>query len=253
MRHSLVHRLQRLFAIISFAAFFAIALIAARTFGLELAWPPVPGTQSLVQPDASRQVVLISGHAGHDSGAVCSDDGGNILLTEAEVNARVSERAARFLRTAGANAVVFDEYDPRLDNLEAALLLSIHADSCIDASGYKAAYYAYSAIPDVEQRILDCIDQHYADATGLPPHPDTVTHNMTEYHAFRRVAAQTPAAILELGFLGGDQELLTSDANLAARGVADSVLCFLRSGPTRTPTEDTPAQGMGTQEPELQP
>jgi N-acetylmuramoyl-L-alanine amidase len=253
VRHSLVHRLQRLFAVISFAAFFAIALIAARIFGMELPWPQAPGAQSLGQPPASRQVVLISGHAGHDSGAVCSDDGGNILLTEAEVNARVSERAARLLRASGASVTVFDEYDPRLDDLEAALLLSIHADSCIDASGYKAAYYTYSSIPDIEQRILDCIDLHYADATGLAPHPDTVTHNMTEYHAFRRVAAQTPAAILELGFLGGDQELLTTGADRAARGVAESVLCFLRGGPTNTSTEATPGQGPGTQDTEPSP
>lgn len=232
MRHSLVRRLQRIFAILSFTAIFAIAMIVARIFGMELPWSQDPNAQGLVLQAFDRQVVLISGHAGYDSGAVCTDAGDNVLLTEADVNAQVSRQAAELLRAAGADVEIFDEYDPRLEGLQAEVLLSIHADSCIDASGYKAAYYTYSTIPQVEQRILDCIDLHYAAVTGLPLHPDTVTHNMTEYHAFRRIAPETPAAILELGFLGGDQALLTTQSERVARGVADSLLCFLRDETT---------------------
>jgi N-acetylmuramoyl-L-alanine amidase len=67
----------------------------------------------------------------------------------------------------------------------------------------------------------------YPAVTGLTKHADTITHNMTEYHAFRKVAPTTPAAILELGFLGGDRELLTTEAERSAQGVAESVRCFL--------------------------
>jgi N-acetylmuramoyl-L-alanine amidase len=77
--------------------------------------------------------------------------------------------------------------------------------------------------------MLKCIDEKYAAATGLTKHPDTVTHNMTEYHAFRKIAPTTPAAILELGFLGGDGELLTNGVDQVATGVSDSVQCFLDS------------------------
>ncbi len=56
---------------------------------------------------------------------------------------------------------------------------------------------------------------------------DTITEDMTEYHAFRRIRSQTPAAILELGFLGGDQGLLVRSPEKSARGVADGLLCFL--------------------------
>jgi hypothetical protein len=60
---------------------------------------------------------------------------------------------------------------------------------------------------------------------------------MTEYHAFRKVAPTTPAAILELGFLGGDRELLTDNAEVAAQGVAESIRCFLdRAEPAPTPS-----------------
>ena len=68
----------------------------------------------------------------------------------------------------------------------------------------------------------------YPAATGQPHHPNTVTHNMTEYHAFRKIDPETPAAIIELGFLGGDRELLASHPEQAAKGVADSILCFLK-------------------------
>lgn len=223
----------------SFTAFFAIALIVARSVGMDTPWPQEPKAQSVVLQAFNRQVVLISGHAGYDSGAVCTGPDDTVLLTEADVNAQVSRQAADLLRVAGADVEIFDEYDPRLENLQAEVLLSIHADSCIDASGYKAAYYTYSTIPQIEQRILDCLDLHYAAVTGLPLHPDTVTHNMTEYHAFRRIAPDTPAAILELGFLGGDQVLLTTQTDRVARGVADSLLCFLRGETTNPPDDGT--------------
>jgi hypothetical protein len=58
---------------------------------------------------------------------------------------------------------------------------------------------------------------------------------MTEYHAFRKVAPTTPAAILELGFMGGDQRLLTENADVAALGVAESIRCFLKDEAEPTP------------------
>jgi N-acetylmuramoyl-L-alanine amidase len=218
-------RIQRIFAVISFAAFFGIALIVARIFGMELPW--VAPTQALVLPVFNDHVALISGHKGFDSGAICTDAAGNVTLTEADINAAVAEQTAALLRRAGTDVTILDEYDPRINRLEVDALLSLHADSCIDASGYKAAYYSYSVIPEIENRFIDCIDQHYAQVTELPHHPNTVTHDMTEYHAFRKLAPTTPAVILELGFLGGDQTLLTTQTDLVARGVADSILCFL--------------------------
>ena len=122
---------------------------------------------------------------------------------------------------------MLEEYDSRLNGLQAAILLSLHADSCIEATGYKAAYYLHSQIPATGDRILDCIDSQYAAETGLPKDPDTITVDMTEYHAFRKLDQDTPAAILELGYLGGDRDLFTESPELPARGVVDSILCFL--------------------------
>jgi N-acetylmuramoyl-L-alanine amidase len=220
--------MQRVFLFISFAAVLGIVLIGARVAGFGPALDGGSARQGFERAAFTRHVALISGHAGNDSGAVCEDEAGGVTLAEADVNAEVVRLAAARLRQAGADVVVLEEYDTRLDDLRADVLLSVHADSCIDASGFKAAAYTYSQLDEVEARLLGCINDVYAAQTGLAQHPNTVTHNMTKYHAFRKIAPTTPAAILELGFLGGDRTLLEERPGIAAQAVADSVLCFLR-------------------------
>lgn len=249
MRRAAIHRIQRFFVIISFIALFAILLLVARLFNMGFAWDEVSLAPNLALPlplpVIHDTVALVSGHAGYDSGAVCTDAAGNTTLTEAGINADVANRAAELLRRDGTTVIILEEYDPRLTNLDVDAFLSLHADSCITASGYKAAYYLYSTIPEVDARLVDCIDTYYSAATGLTKHANTITHNMTEYHAFRKVLPSTPAAILELGFLGGDGELLSKSADVAALGVAESIRCFLNAPePTPEPTDEpepTPA------------
>ncbi len=235
MRHDAVNQVSRIFLIILLVSLAGIGLIMAQALGFGLpdangVWP-----QGVVGKAWDRQVALISGHAGNDSGAVCEDADGNVLVTEAEINAHVANLAAERLRRAGADVTILDEYDDRLEGLRAAVLVSLHADSCIDASGFKAAVHTYSAIPTINERLLGCIERSYSAATGLPHHPNTVTHNMTEYHAFKRIDPLTPAAIIELGFLGGDQALLVNQPELAAKGVADGILCFFEGEKEPTP------------------
>jgi N-acetylmuramoyl-L-alanine amidase len=49
---------------------------------------------------------------------------------------------------------------------------------------------------------------------------------MSRYHAFREIAATTPAAIIETGFLKADRELLTQRADRAAAGIVAGIECF---------------------------
>lgn len=235
MRHNTVNQASRLFLILLLVVLAAIGLILAQAMGFGP--PDASGLQPqrVVGAAWDRQVALISGHAGNDSGAICEDADRNVLVAEADINARVANLAAERLRRAGADVVILDEYDARLEGLRSAVLVSLHADSCIDASGYKAAVHLYSMIPATNDRLLACIDQAYPAATGLPHHPNTVTHNMTEYHAFNRIDPLTPAVILELGFLGGDQDLLVNAPEVAAKGVADGILCFLEGEKEQTP------------------
>jgi N-acetylmuramoyl-L-alanine amidase len=229
VRRDVLHSLHRFFTILSFAFLLGIGLTVARIFGYAVPWNDSSNVpQGIVMAALNKRVALISGHAGFDSGAVCTSASGEVLLTEVAVNASVAELSAQRLRRAGATVYVLEEYDPELAGLEVDVLLSLHADSCIEASGYKAAVYSRSRLPVSENRLLTCIDHYYPQITGLNHHPNTITHDMTEYHAFKRIDPSTPAAILEMGFLGGDEAILTTGVDRVAQGVAESILCYLR-------------------------
>jgi N-acetylmuramoyl-L-alanine amidase len=218
---------QRIMAAIMIVILVSVTLIIVRMVGFDVPLLNQLIPQGLVGAAFGKQVALISGHAGNDSGAVCTDDVGATLLTEAAVNADVTQQVAQRLRRAGADVLVLDEFDSRLATLRADLLLSLHADSCVEASGYKAATSPTSAVRERDQQLIECIDQIYPAVTGLAHHPNTITHDMTNYHAFRIIDRRTPAAIIEMGFLGGDQALLVEHPERVAQAITESILCFL--------------------------
>jgi N-acetylmuramoyl-L-alanine amidase len=180
---------------------------------------PLP-TRNLVKP----LVGIISGHRGNDSAAVCSDS-----LTEVEVNYQVALEVTKLLERRGVQAILLDEFDDRLDGFQADALISVHADSCMvpNVTGFKVARATDSAIPDVADKLVSCLDEAYGDYTGLPKHLNSVTADMTQYHAFREIDPLTPGAIIELGFLLDDRYLLENKPKILARGVAAGILCFL--------------------------
>jgi N-acetylmuramoyl-L-alanine amidase len=51
---------------------------------------------------------------------------------------------------------------------------------------------------------------------------------MTRYHGFRKIAPNTPGALIETGFLYLDRNVLTQKADVVARGLMDGLMCFLR-------------------------
>jgi N-acetylmuramoyl-L-alanine amidase len=169
-----------------------------------------------------RRIGVISGHQGFDSGAIC-DDG----RLEVETVAAIAQSVERRLRRSGAQVDLLDEYDARITGYAADALVSVHADSCIERSGFKVARWADSPTPELEDRLVRCLSDSYAAATGLPFDADTITEDMTRYHAFRKLAAETPAAIVEVGFLGGDWDLIGRRPNVAADGIVDGLVCFL--------------------------
>lgn len=170
---------------------------------------------------SGRRIGVIAGHQGFDSGAVCPDG-----RTEAEAVARIADHVERRLRRAGAEVDRLAEYDERLNGYAGDALISIHADSCIDRSGFKAARWADSPIAAVEDRLVSCLSAAYAEATGLAFDAATVTEDMTGYHAFRRAAVQTPAVIVETGYLGGDWQVIGRRPAVAAGGIVDGLVCF---------------------------
>ncbi|MFN8494947.1 MAG: N-acetylmuramoyl-L-alanine amidase [Caldilineaceae bacterium] len=221
MRRPTLQRIQRYLLLVSFATLLGIALIAWQI-----------ASQDFVAELFAKHIALISGHAGNDSGATCVDADGKTTVTEAHVVANVTQLAAQRLRRAGANVTILNEFDDRLSGLHADVLLSMHADSCIDNSGYKAAASFSRPLAAADQRLVACIEQFYPAATGLAPNPNTITHDMTNYHAFREIDPSTPAAIIETGFLGGDQDLLVKRPEVVAKGITDSLICFFTKEPS---------------------
>ncbi|MDQ7029349.1 MAG: hypothetical protein Q9O62_05995 [Ardenticatenia bacterium] len=168
---------------------------------------------------------------------------------------RRTRRAVEALRERGYWVDMFPEFAPELYGYRADAFLSIHVDSCVDwqgTTGFKAARASNSAIPTIEDQFLACLYDRYAAVTGLEPHDGSITHNMRGYHAFYKVDPSTPALIVEIGFLYYDREMLTEQPERVARGLVESVECFLATqgkqlsklSPTSAPGEmSTPERG----------
>jgi N-acetylmuramoyl-L-alanine amidase len=164
---------------------------------------------------------IVAGHSGNDSGAVCPDG-----LTEAQVNQAVANAVVRALRQRGATVDLLQEFDPRLPGYEADAFVSIHSDSCeVDLSGYKVA--SLEGGSDASQRLADCLWEQYNAVTSLEPDPNTITSDMSLYHAFEEISPQTPAAIIEIGFLKADRPLIAGHPDKAAQGIVAGIECFL--------------------------
>jgi len=184
-------------------------------------------TGLLAREPSGPRVGLIAGHWQSDPGTVCPDG-----LQEVEVNLAIARATAELLRAQGYRAEVLAEFDATLDGYQAAALVSIHCDSCLsNLSGFKVARFTGSAVPETEDRLVQALYTAYAAETGLEPHLNTITEDMRQYHAFRRIAPETPGAIIEAGFLGGDRHLLTAQQGRVARGIARGIAAFLESSP----------------------
>lgn len=177
-------------------------------------------------PLAGRHIGIVAGHSGNDSGAVCPDG-----LTEAQVNRSIAEAVVKRLTERGATVDLLAEFDGRLRGYRADVFVSIHADSCqVTLSGFKVASLDLSdAGSPASARLADCLWAEYEAATHLPRHPNTITFDMSRYHAFREIAPQTPAAIIETGFLKADRILLTEHPDQAAGGIVAGIVCFLQN------------------------
>ena len=189
---------------------------------------------------------IVAGHSGPspetgyvDPGSVCPDG-----LTELEVNQRIAELVVQGLEQAGFQVDLLEEWDSRLAEYRAVALVSIHADACAwindQATGYKVSGALETSVLDRTQRLVDCLADRYGRDTGLPFHAGSITRDMTEYHTFYEIHNQTPAAIIETGFLYLDRDFLTQHADQAAQGIVDGVLCYVRNEPANMPAGATP-------------
>lgn len=149
--------------------------------------PPLAGLLAGIGGDAA-QVALLAGHWQSDSGAVCPDG-----LQEAEVNLAVARQAAALLREEGYRTEVLPEFAPKLVGFRAGAFVAIHSDSCVgDLSGFKVAYHADADPVGPGARLAAALSREYAAATGLAPHPNTITDDMRRYPRLAQDRVQYP-------------------------------------------------------------
>jgi N-acetylmuramoyl-L-alanine amidase len=187
---------------------------------------PIKPNPKMTFTPLPRRVGIVSGHWGNDSGAVCPDG-----LKEADVNLTIATLVQKKLAERGIQTDLLKEKDKRLAGYYASALVSIHNDSCNYvndvATGFKVAAALANEQPEKSARLTTCLNDRYAKDTGLSRHVMSITKDMTSYHAFDEISPETPAAIIETGFLNLDRQILTQKPDIVAQGIADGVLCFL--------------------------
>jgi N-acetylmuramoyl-L-alanine amidase len=194
--------------------------------------PPPEATQmpaiSVTPTQRSQPLVgVVAGHSGSDSGAVCNDG-----LTERTVNETVASYVQQLLVEEGYDVDMLQEFDPKLNGYQASALVSIHADSCDyindQATGFKVSSALANPHPERAARLTACIRNRYSTITGLTIH-NSITTDMTSYHAFDEIHESTTAVIIEVGFLNLDRQILTQHPDLIAEGIISGLKCFINN------------------------
>jgi N-acetylmuramoyl-L-alanine amidase len=204
------------------------------------AWQANPTlvAQPVIAPVESNtgRIGIVSGHWNNDAGSVCPNG-----LKEADVNLTIASLVQQKLTKEGFQVDLLEEFDSRLTQYQAIALVSIHSDTCEylndTATGFKIAAALESAYPEKTDRLTACMIDRYATTTGLTYRIGN-TNDMTYYHAFTEVNTETPAVIIEAGYLNLDQQILTTRPDLIADGIVNGLLCYIRNEsvlPTVTP------------------
>ena len=134
-------------------------------------------------------------------------------VNEVDINLAVAKQLKESLELDGVTVDLLPATIP--EGYHADLVVAIHADASPDVSrrGYKSAYF-FKPRNDLEPVLKAHLDKAYFYYTGLPDDDANVSGSMLEYYAFndrrfpsRRFAADTPAVIVELGYLSNPDDL----------------------------------------------
>lgn len=237
----------RTLTLLAFLTAFAVPMgllrIIPATLHEEIGGTPAPGplvipltsgktpTPIAMAPDVTAtphtpRIGIIAGHSGNDSGAICPDG-----LQEVTINTDIARRVVTLLVQKGWEADLLEEFDVRLNGYVADALVSIHTDSCNvpGKSGFKVARAESNYQLESEDQLVDCLSDFYQKNTGLIFDPYTITYDMTRYHAYYEIDHRTPAAVIEIGFMLEDRELLTQRPEEAAIGIVEGIVCYIEA------------------------
>lgn len=150
---------------------------------------------------------------------------------EAQVTLDIAQRAATMLRSKGLTVEVLPATVPT--GYKADLFISLHADgsASTQARGYKVSTRWRSEVAALDALLVQSIEAGYPKVTGMPQN-GSITRAMRGYYAYStyrgeeyRLGAETPAAILEMGFMSNaaDRAVMFNKPDLVARGVVAGV------------------------------
>ena len=159
-------------------------------------------------------------------------------LSEEWLNLRIATLVMQYLVKEGYEVDLFEEFDEGLVQYKAMALVSIHNDSCEykgnDATGFKVAPALGNSYPEIVNRLSTCMIDTYKALPGMRFQQNEVTDHMTSYHTFNEVHSSTPVIVIETGYMNLDRQILTEHPDLISKGVAEGILCFLRSEGVQT-------------------
>jgi len=187
------------------------------------------GTEYQTESQAlTLHVGLVVGHWGHDIGAICSESLGG--YREVDINYNIADLTRQYLQAQGVEVDLLKEFDEYLNGYQGNALISIHADTCEYipelGTGFKIAEAADNKRPEQAARLMACLKNRYGEETGLR-YDHRITPDMTSYHAFGEIDPNTPAVIIETGYMNQDRELLTKNPAVVARGITAGIMCYL--------------------------
>lgn len=227
---------RALITILSTAAFTALFLLyfsanQSLTFQVERSNPEESEIHPTLLPNDQNRIGIVAGHWGFDSGHVCAPELNN--LREVDVNLRIATYLRDILTQRGYTVDLLREFDPALTDYVGLALLAIHSDSCDyingNATGFKVSSVGAVAYPAEAKNLLDCIEDRFAHLTGAKFAGNLVSSDSELFYDYAMVDPYTTAAVIEPGFLNLDYRFLTEKTELAARGIADGIVCYVRN------------------------
>jgi N-acetylmuramoyl-L-alanine amidase len=157
-------------------------------------------------------------------------------VREVDLNVDIAHRVAQYLRDWGNEAFVLPATVPPHYRADAFVALHSDGNTNTSARGYKVATYWRDWVAS-DMLVRELSDQYGKD-TGLPK-DWRITDNMRGYYAFNSglyehtIAEDTPAAILEMGFLSNptDRAYMINNRDHIALSIALGIARFLGTRP----------------------
>ena len=172
------------------------------------------------------QIGVLAGHWQDNPGEVCADG-----IIEADINHAIAEKVKLNLEEKDIKVNLFNEYDLDFLNYEADAFLGIYSGSCLETplppSGFKIGTSLTAGNPDLINAFAICLAENYQTYTNLPFTYEVINPDHSSFHIFRDINPNTPAALIEIGALSTDRDLITNRSNTVAEGISAGIVCFI--------------------------